>query len=686
MTTPRSLRARLLGPGRSLRGGRLLLVALFPLFAPLLHAQGGPDAAYFAEAAGDGSVRVLLRSHASESPAPGMPEGVEWRRFHLRATSPELPEGAGGVLELEDPVPRLQVRADYQLFAYKGLLTDASGLGWVGSEGVELLLSSPDNRYVIFNEGAALSTEGTHVAFLMRGSLREEIHVADVRGPTPILEELLLPAEAERILPESLSVTRDAVFFGARSGGDRLVYRAPLSSSGGGARAPAERVAGPFKVLEPYFAASEGGVVFLAGDGSGELDVFVVPSLGVVVNVTRAPGPYLPHSPEDPRLAISRDARTVAYDLRIGGEPETFIHDVMQEGAPGATDITADERFNPYIDHESLIFFDATGTLVFAGGHDIVTTDVFRVLRSQPVDPINLTRTGSTLNPPFLTKGTLTVDLLRLAPGGLALISATGFPGVAGTEPLLAASDIATGDLLFTDMGLRSAAGFVSTGTALLFSATTPDGARAFYSMVGGQMTQVGVAAAGTEPRVLLLAGADPSAPAIVALPGTGVLSLGAGQSSTLTPVAGAITTADLDSTGRYLVYGTVDPGGANGAQFHVVDLTTGVETTIAAAPASSALLAVAQTSVAKPFLRGDANSDGSLDLADAVATLLYLFIGQDAVRCAEAADADDDGRLTVTDPVRVLNFLFRGGPALPPPAEAPGFDPTPDGLGCVGL
>ncbi|MBN1443477.1 MAG: hypothetical protein JXA90_12275 [Planctomycetes bacterium] len=83
------------------------------------------------------------------------------------------------------------------------------------------------------------------------------------------------------------------------------------------------------------------------------------------------------------------------------------------------------------------------------------------------------------------------------------------------------------------------------------------------------------------------------------------------------------------------------------------------------------------------PFIRGDANRDEVVDLADAVFTLNYLFLGGDRPSYADAADADDDGRVSITDAVVVLRHLFLAGDPPPPPYPSPGQDPTPDGLPC---
>ncbi len=86
------------------------------------------------------------------------------------------------------------------------------------------------------------------------------------------------------------------------------------------------------------------------------------------------------------------------------------------------------------------------------------------------------------------------------------------------------------------------------------------------------------------------------------------------------------------------------------------------------------------------PFVRGDANRDGGLDLADAVFVLAELFAGGGPSSCPDASDANDDGRIDIADPIRVLEHLFRDTGPLPAPAGSPGPDPTAgDALRCYG-
>jgi len=86
------------------------------------------------------------------------------------------------------------------------------------------------------------------------------------------------------------------------------------------------------------------------------------------------------------------------------------------------------------------------------------------------------------------------------------------------------------------------------------------------------------------------------------------------------------------------------------------------------------------------PFRRGDFNSDGTVDITDAISALGHLYLGSAAPPCRSAADANDDGQLDVTDPVVLLTELFTNIPAplIPPPGTFYcGIGLRGDPLGC---
>ncbi|MEM7260698.1 MAG: hypothetical protein AAF488_01820, partial [Planctomycetota bacterium] len=86
---------------------------------------------------------------------------------------------------------------------------------------------------------------------------------------------------------------------------------------------------------------------------------------------------------------------------------------------------------------------------------------------------------------------------------------------------------------------------------------------------------------------------------------------------------------------------------------------------------------------IAPIFRRGDANSDGVVDLADPIHHLRHLFDG-DPVNCRSAIDTNDDGQVDLADPIYALIFLFDDGAPPPSPGTACGPDPTPDALDCL--
>ncbi len=84
-------------------------------------------------------------------------------------------------------------------------------------------------------------------------------------------------------------------------------------------------------------------------------------------------------------------------------------------------------------------------------------------------------------------------------------------------------------------------------------------------------------------------------------------------------------------------------------------------------------------------FQRGNANNDGSINIADPIFTLEYLFSMGSDIPCFDAADANNDSSVNIADAVFTLGFLFSMGPPFPPPYPACGPDAGPiDLLECL--
>jgi hypothetical protein len=83
------------------------------------------------------------------------------------------------------------------------------------------------------------------------------------------------------------------------------------------------------------------------------------------------------------------------------------------------------------------------------------------------------------------------------------------------------------------------------------------------------------------------------------------------------------------------------------------------------------------------PFLRGDVDPNGAVDISDAIGLLAGLYL-DGTIPCVDASDANDDGAVDLSDALKILFHIFGSGRIIPEPSGACGFDPTDDGLTCV--
>jgi len=91
-------------------------------------------------------------------------------------------------------------------------------------------------------------------------------------------------------------------------------------------------------------------------------------------------------------------------------------------------------------------------------------------------------------------------------------------------------------------------------------------------------------------------------------------------------------------------------------------------------------------------FIRGDANQDGDVNVADPIFILAWLFPAPGMTPslpplCHDSADTNDDGIVNIADAMAIFRFLFPpAGSApfsIPAPYPLPGMDPTLDDLPC---
>jgi hypothetical protein len=63
------------------------------------------------------------------------------------------------------------------------------------------------------------------------------------------------------------------------------------------------------------------------------------------------------------------------------------------------------------------------------------------------------------------------------------------------------------------------------------------------------------------------------------------------------------------------------------------------------------------------PYLTGDPNHDGIIDISDVVYLVNYLFIHGPQPNPLESGDATCEGTVDVSDVIYLINYLFIGGP-----------------------
>ena len=85
-------------------------------------------------------------------------------------------------------------------------------------------------------------------------------------------------------------------------------------------------------------------------------------------------------------------------------------------------------------------------------------------------------------------------------------------------------------------------------------------------------------------------------------------------------------------------------------------------------------------------FVRGDCTDDGTVNIADSVCILDWLFSGVGGVSCSAALDVGGDGNIDLSDAISLFAFLFGGGamPVEPFPDCGPGRRTVDEKLSCA--
>ncbi len=652
-------------------GAVLLVFAVLATLASIRSARAD-DVVVVASRDPGGRARLATVAGGVEQPASPRLDGVRWVALPLRE-SPVIVESMARVsLDATGSLPRLHTPHGQLLaFSEEDGRPGSSGLAFVSTRGVDVLLHSSDDRYAIRRRGAVLGSDGLDLALVLEASAdgadRESLVTFDLRAMPPSVSTVELPAGVESIDADFVFLTSLSAYVAVDEPGGTSVYRAPLTRRGGSTTA--ERVAGPFDKLTSL-AGSAGAVTFIAGVGSDELNVYVTRDGEATLNVTRSPDEYLEHRADKPRLAVSDSGDAVLYHLDIEREPETFVHPTDEPGPSGRVQVTKDDRFNPYIDMESFVVFRGELAL-FGGGHHDQSVDVF-LHDVASGETLNLTRTGSPLLPPYLVTGNLAVHSAATTTDGDIVIHATGFEGDRSVV-VASLADGAWSDELGGIIAVEPVA--TPGGDTAYFCAQRESGAWILVGVAGGTLEVL--ANSGSPPTIL---GATDTATYLF-VASLGIVALDAETGfHLLARLAEATSVGGFGANADGSIVYAIEIAGGERIEYRKID-PDGTESVLFEGAADRFLLAALDASAT--FTRGDANGDGSIDVSDAVATLLYLFASGN-VRCLDAADADDDGGVRINDALYVLNALFSpGAPSIPPPSPARGLDPTADALGC---
>jgi hypothetical protein len=171
--------------------------------------------------------------------------------------------------------------------------------------------------------------------------------------------------------------------------------------------------------------------------------------------------------------------------------------------------------------------------------------------------------------------------------------------------------------------------------------------------------------------------------PARADIDGDGLVS--PGEAITFKELLGILTPEDPVLAQIVIAYGyAMDKGGVS-----PVDLTLLLEKAVTGAEAEEfALAALPPPCPCMAFTRGDANNSNTVDIADEIYILSFLFQSGSAPVPLDSGDANDDGMIDVADAIYISSYLFSQVEPKPPLPFGPhggpyfeGLDPTPDAL-----
>jgi len=333
----------------------------------------------------------------------------------------------------------------------------------------------------------------------------------------------------------------------------------------------------------------------------------------------------------------------VAGTIPAGGGEATvaYINNCQGAGQPVQNNITQDGNTVPPV----------------LGTKRIALTEI--VSCCGPTHPLNVGFTAGNVASAAPYDGILD-DGAGLCSGAGGVIEIAGAPGTPASGKLFAAiSSEGAGD------GVQGWSFSFGVDGAITLTSATTNGTSVDRLFSGGFKKTELTAGAGNEGAVsaVVLSFTEP-----IVLPPTGTESVVEFTVGGEFPAEGGVNAGNVSFT-----------SGRKGSGQPVTNALTVGGATVNACNFETASVRVQLVPVTdRVFIRGNANNDSKVNIADAIWVINELFKAGPATVCRDAADVNNDAMIDLADATYLITHQFAGGTA--PPAPYPDCGPDPEG------
>lgn len=159
--------------------------------------------------------------------------------------------------------------------------------------------------------------------------------------------------------------------------------------------------------------------------------------------------------------------------------------------------------------------------------------------------------------------------------------------------------------------------------------------------------------------------------------PGTEVLSLGASSTTHLDTITVRSLISLTGDESRESPVSFVDFTLGEDRPMEIVFVVNGDGVSPDFAAEKSVILLGVPDEVIPSFIRGDANNDSQVNIADGIWIVQMMFYGGRVTSCRPAADANNDGNVSISDALYIINYQLQPGSTNfplynPPPGPYP--------------